>query len=805
MCGLLRSPYRAREGLVSRKQKRRNKKKKRHAKPHSAASSGVLFDQLLRDMREMIQQRRVRRAFALAGRVVAHPDFSPSHIEAVVGVYEKRFYEMLTAGHAKKAAQMITAAVAQHPAWRPAFTTATLAHAEIAGGAPALLLSYPNDVSAATTIDSLLRDTIRDLRPLARHPELPDEHPLKVAAAAVIDAWGEIEQDGHRGTAYEHMTATLNRRSPLIAWRLFVQALAAFYEGDDDTAHQCLQRCAACGNVRPMAALLSSLIAGTPPQSDTGRRILRATAGPSLAANLCVIDQYLDRQDFSAAGTTLRRLLRDPALLNRPSLRTDIGALFITRSLEGDNEPSSSILRPLDTGTLLEDAFLRSDLMEDEDEIEEWRNYLKRHRRLAPIDRALICNRMAHLAAQSDPVHDFDKMFSGLFDDFMDDGSMPDDPVNYLRDSVAHCPLPVTFRLWHDYISARSNRQAAEKVLEEWHGHFPEDETPLLLLVDSCRARNVYQKAMSFFRKVDALGKGRPEVEAIRHYLIVDNACRHFAKGRIPKACDLLDTIPDSAEPFVLAIRATLHWIAAWGDPAREGHAEQEMIDLHQPLSILCLRHLLPERKIRFPTTTLPCRLQAQTKDADLVVRNLHYLVTVSDPIWHPAIVASAQPQLPDAIRQTTVESRVLRDCLTGLVDFRGAIREVCLAPLWALTSVGIARHDTHISTFLCYRAFLIRTADRATPSYVEAADSLYGRRILKCLAAAHLTASEHGSIEDVRLVDLIAEKIGDLSCAKRATSLTPLTINKIVKQEAKTHHPTDLPYAPRQRKSRSK
>ncbi len=781
--------------------KKRKHKKKRLSKHRATSSSDVSFDRLLQDLQDFAGQGRVRRAFAIAGRLVGHPEFAPSHVEAVVRVHEQRFHEMLKSGHAKKAAEMIERAVAQHPDWRPAFDSNTLAHAAIIGGDPAILLSYPNDAATAATIDSLLCHNIRDLRPLARHPGLSDEHPLKAAAATVIDAWEEIEHDGRRGSAYERMTRTVNRRSPFIGWRLFVRALSAFYEGNDDIARECLQRCMSCGNVQSMAKLLISLIDGTPPASDIGRRVLRATAADDFVPDLNIIDQYIDKNDFPEAGNAMRGLVRDPGLRRRPSLRIDIAALFLSRCLDKADTPPIIASEALGSATLMEDAFLRLDMMDGNDDMRDWKDYLKRHRSLPPIDRAVICNRMASLAVNQDPMTDVQSMLGGRFDDFMSDAFIPDDPEDYLEESIAHYPLAKTFRLWHGYVRERDNPKATEKILTEWHRHFPEDETPLLLLVDSCRARNVYQKAMSFFSKVDALGKGRPEVEAIRHYLTIDNACRDFSKGRTPKACDLLDTIPDDADTFVLTIRATLRWIAERDTNlheanVEEANAEQELVDLGQPLALLCLPYLLAERNIPFRFETLPGRLQAQTEDADLMLQNLQYLVTVRDPIWNPSVVASGQLQLTDAIRNTNVDSRVLRDCLTGLVDFRGKITDVYLAPLWLLTAVGAARNDEYISTFLCYRAFLIRTSDRRTPPAVDAKGSVYGKRILDCLSAAYRTASKHGSIEDVRLVEIIAEQIGDFCCEHRAASLKPRAIAKIVKREAKTLCAADLSHA---------
>ena len=746
------------------------------------------------EMQHMVGNGRIRKAYGLARLLLRQPDLSSEHAEAVVRVYEQRLTDMFDRGHGREAAEVLRGLIEQRPGWEDLLCETTIIRAALDSRIPGPLLDYPASTRMAQAIDAFVRSDLRDIRKLAVHPGLPDEHPLKAPALAVVRAWEEVEKSGGRGASYEGMLRMVGRRSPLLGWRLFVQALASFYEGNDEVTRQFLQRVACCDGVRPMAEILTTLAEGGTPASSAGREIQRRAHGVNLRDELRHIDELIDERRWREAAATMETLMGRAEMRTRPGLRSDAGGLFLARCFEVDEErdPPPTVMDWIRSPQDGLDHLMRAMFLEGEDEVQEWRDYLLRgHSRLSSIEKALICNRMAELAQMGHALGPFsDAMFGDADDEDREEIDVA--PEEYWRRSVSLHPMAGTYRRWLEYV--KFDARSAEKILEEWHRDFPDDITPLVGLVDSCRARNVYQKAMSFFRRLDELAGGQPAVEAVRYFLLADNAVRHIAKGRDLKARGLLDAIPDTASPFLIALRDTLRLAAAGHDPSEADQVKSRLAALRQPLSVRCIRHLLLSRGVSLPDGAALDEVGRQMEDADLVVGNLRMLAEVADPLWNPVPIASQQPELTAAVLRAEVDSSVLRDCLLGLLDLNKLDGNIAVAPLWALTARGIVRDDRYLSTFLAYRAFLLRCADPVARPFIPVEECAYYRRLAGCLTVGLKTAADRGSLEDVQLVELVADKIGVFDFRGQAESLSRTEVERVIAKEGKSTSPRDLP-----------
>jgi hypothetical protein len=87
-------------------------------------------------------------------------------------------------------------------------------------------------------IEQAVQNTVADLAALAACPALPQDHDLRVAAAALDRAFAAAASGAV--TDEEIALPEVSRRSPLGPWKLLVRAIAHFYRGEDDSCREYL-------------------------------------------------------------------------------------------------------------------------------------------------------------------------------------------------------------------------------------------------------------------------------------------------------------------------------------------------------------------------------------------------------------------------------------------------------------------------------------------------------------------------------------------------------------------------------------
>ena len=752
-------------------------KKGRRRKKVRPVQAPQSFAGLWTDIERATRAGRGRRAVTLAKRLQEREEFGPKHAAAVVAAHMQWLSELLTLGQIRRAETNFSSLVTVHPEWLPLFSHDFLLEMDLAGATDTILSRYGQEPQATVAIDLFLRARLRDIRPLADHHRLPAEHPLREQATLVLTAWEEIEDSAESGSRFRRMLQRVGRHSPLVHWRLFVQALEAAYRNNDDAARSALQRIPSDSAVAPMADILRDLIAGREPGCAAGRRIVLAMAGNDLHAQLATIDHLLECREWGTAQRSITELLEKKSRWTRyPGLRIEIGTQFAHRQIEADRPEDLRALSRLPGHTeMLMRGWARFGASDESD----WIGFLRDNgRRLSAIERALLCDHIAGLAFQDagGPFPPDIPWFDGESDEI-------EYAESWWSKSVAACPLRETYAKWHKAMQSRDAR-CAEKVLEAWHRDFPTDETPLLGLIEACRSRGVFQKAMGHLKVLDQLARAQPAVETVRHYLIADNAVRHLRQRRLTKVRELAESIPAGAQSYLAVIREMLLAAADWDAADRREAYIERLRRLCQPMSIVLVHHHITERKAiaNFP---IPALVFPQAQESDLLVANFHMLTQVRDPLWGLGDLLIMRDEIAPALKTTGVSSEMLRDCLDHLAEIDRDLQNVSVCKLaWPLTANCIRRRDALLPVFLAYRAaILISSAWRRRGP--ESARRPLTARAKLCLRAAWKVASTSRRLSDVHFIETMSARIFPDDPFDWVAKLSEKRIEAILKTEA--------------------
>ncbi len=731
--------------------KNKNKNKKKHD-PTNAYD----INKLCTDVEKALSERRDRRALALAKMLRKHTQYTPAMAPLVCSAYEMRLQVMLDNDQKQEAMQMVHTLSANHPEWRTTLIPNLWLRLDIEGGRTEYIGTYGQDPEQTALIDTYIKNNLRDPRLLAAHPHMADDHPLKQAATALIEAWTELESLERTGPAYQAMLRIVGRRSPLLGWRLWLQALDAFYQHRDDVVVKCLERMQAFAALDGMRIAMHKILNGDDAVRPCIKKLKQQLAGNSLHAELHHIDRVIEANgSLPKLVKTLIVVSRHPYFQRKKGLWLEILSQTLN-AYEFDlyvlEDESQSVVEQI---ALLPDFTLACFLYFARYKIETpdyWEGILKECKDwLSKLDQALIYAEMAHMAVQY-------KNATQDLPFWMMDVDVPSfNPTSYWQASIERYPLSDTFKAWYNYLD---NLKESEKVLRKWHARFPDDVEPLIHLVDSCRQRGVSHKALTLFADLEKLAAGMPRVEAMRHYLLIDNAWSQLKKKRYNKLAQWLDKIPEKAEEHVRVLKAIFTWYAA--AMSHKPQTDALLDDLHQfkrPLSALLivqqLLHLQADMHQRFLN-----RFEDALNDGRLVLENLATLLHVHDPIWGWGF---RKEQLIDkkCVIQAAHDADLTQVDLDEIFSFylgdfhRDDEIPACEEVLWLLTARAIALRDNALPQYLVHRAVLLLI--QANNSVMQ---DFIMERTANCLACASRLAEQSGRHEQLNFVKQVARHI---------------------------------------------
>lgn len=779
---------------------------KRNTSAEAAAGASDSLAQLLAELQTSVEQTRGHKALGLAKLLRKHPEYAPNHVPLVARAYEVRLAEMHASAQHKAAQELLQILGVQQPEVAALISDRPALLVELSGGPGRLLARYGQDEGLTEEIDTWIRRDCRDPCLLAHHPHLAETHPLKIAATAILNAWEEVEHGAIAG-AYARLPDAVGRRSPFIAWRLFIQALQAAYTGRDTEAHACLDRIEADCAVRPLADILRRILACEPPHT-TGERLLHAKiVAPSLHGSLSQIDRHLAAGQLTESRTLFDELVRQPIWAGQEQLFGEIVArylLVITPLLDrmcaahGSRKTAHEIYQSFGRIPRFQPSMAKFLYWDNADCAEDWEIVIQAVRP-PPLAMAMIYDRLAtiRLAREADDLSDdaYDDEFEIRGADLDADAGACRQAENLWQQSVQFHPLRETFFHWHAAVQRSEGDE--EAALNAWILAFPEDVTPLLALTALYRANRTPQKALSMFKRLESVARGQPEVEALRPLLRLDSAAGRLARGMYAAAEKDLDEITPNAPEFIRVACATLRWICALrsGGDATASRAAWEAVGhpiwAFQTESVLASQWRmnvsaeLAEADARVAT-------QARAEPAQLVA-DFARLAALPDAVWSLNRRFPCGAVIAAACRDRTADSASLWNLMRGLFHPSHLSKSGACAIFWALTGNGLARRDERTPEYLAYRALLydpLLMPPDERPDFDAASD-----RAEECLAVAQRQAHASRRMEAVQAVESLSHHCHvPVNPKRREARLTDKTCTNLLDEEAAIGAWADVP-----------
>jgi len=753
---------------------------------------------LLDELQAAVAQQRGHKALGLAKLLRKHPAYGPQHTALVARAYEVRMAEMLASGQHKSAQELLQVLTVQQPAVVALISSRPALLVELGGGAGQFLAGYGLDAALTEAIDTCIRRDCRDPRLLAQHPHLTEAHPLKVAAATILKAWDEIES-GASAEAYARLPEVVGRRSPFIAWRLFIHALQAAYAGHDADVPAFLDRIAADSAVRPLADILRRILAGEPPQTPRERIVHAKLVAPSLHGTLVQIDQHLAAGELTESRRIFDELARQPIWAERKHLFGEMAARYLLAATptinrickeRGSFNKADELFLSFRQNQQFTASFVKFMYWDDHDCAEDWELVIQ-HSKPPPLAMALIYDRLATICLTREEDDSDDDAFDDKFDDAFEIHD-PDADVDagrrveklWQKSAQIH-PLRETFVHWH--AAMQRCKGDDEAALQAWIKAFPEDVTPLLELTALFRSNRTPQKALSMFKRLESVARGRPEVEALRPLLRLDSAAGRLTRRMYAAAEKDLDEIAPNAPEFIRVVCATLRWICAsrsGGDAAARRAAWEvagHPIWAYQAVSVLASQW---RAEVSAELTEVDAWLTAQARSAPAqLVLDFAKLAAQPDAVWSLKRRFPCGAVIVAACRDRSADADSVWSLLQGLFNPHVLSQPGARALFWALTGNGLARRDARTPEYLAYRALLydpLFMPPDDNPNFDALVD-----RVDECLAVAHHVAHASGRMEAVQAVESLSRHCrAPVNRKRQKARLTDKTRDRLLEQE---------------------
>jgi len=761
------------------------------------------LEKIVTELEQAIVQRRGHKALGLAKLLRKHPAYSSEHHPLVARAYETRLAEMLAAGQTREAEELTRMLAETQPQIISGLSPETALRTEISGARGVVLLArYGTDAGLTAATDRLIIRECRNPRILAENPHLPENHPLKAEASSIMLAWRELEEN-KTGGGFKSMLASVGRRSPLVGWRLFVQALAAFYGRRDNEARACLEKIPDDSCVRRLAAALQRMLSGAAPEGGHERALHARIFGGSIRHYLAEIDALVEKRRFSDARRRMGELSVRPIWQGKTGLLKEITArLFVRIGALPDKDQWDDFDLPIPRvkmNALEFESNVRAKFLRNMDVPRDWERLMQISQPpLGNLEKALVYNHMARIEIEigKGPSMDNENI------EHMPDFDLPDEREvyeltrEYWRKSAEQLPLRDVYGEWARQARIYSTGEA-ETVLRRWRSDFPDDERPLLELISISREKQDTGKTIEYFDALDRVARGRPDVEALRYFIRLDSAARHLAEGNAELASGELEAMPRPAPPFEEALRSTMAAISVPDSDASTADRLERVRAMRRPATALftlsVLQRLCPRFDINAPLRAVLSAIEEQTRDSDLMAANYLDLLRVKDAVWGTREYVFCNDPMLKAFKRTALPSAQLRNIIDGLA---GCDR-LFYAPLvrrmgWALTGNGIARNDPETYAFLAYRALLYAAA----PAGENKIDLAYAyQRMLASLAAAYKLARKTGRTDAPHFVEVIADLTPVYDCYQQeAVRLSDKRTARIVAEESPIYAYEDLP-----------
>ncbi|MCK4983312.1 MAG: hypothetical protein KAS17_10340 [Victivallaceae bacterium] len=767
---------------MARKKRKRNKLNNKKNKIQITS-----IDALVNDLDNAIKAKRVRRAFSTAKQLVGHKDYSPQYVDFVSVAVEQKIVQMHQEGNKEQIASVYNSMLRKAPEiaekMKPEIKILVLWNDPQQN----VFDKYQIDEEITAQLDKYIATTLFDLSELTEYPVLAVDHSLKKTAETLLVAWDGVEKGLVDNPALTQMNKSISRRSPFLAWRLFINGLNACYENSTDNAMENLKRISADSPLYPIAQSLIHLIAEKKPQNELQTMIFKKLVQSDRKSKAEKLDALLKRD---ASHTQINQVLKEfftPDFYEEtPGLYTNLLAIFFSK-VDDCSSPSKCIKFLIRNKTHnWTHAMHMADYMDKSGNCSELLMLVK-EQSFPDIQKALIYDWCATL--KSTKLNDDKKDDFFFFSRFKrkiskEQGkSIYDNELKPLWESSASLyPLPSVFEKWYSIAEYLCPSAQADKILEQWNSHFPDDESVLYKLITSCRKRKVFSKANAYLKRLEELVPGQNEVERLKEILPIETALNYYKKKKDKQAEKMIENFHTSPHPFIQTIQVILKNYVEFRSKKKK--AKYTLDVLKQPTLAFYLMKTMQQYNVFLPgTAMLP--LMKQLNDSRLYFSSLYTLLTIDDKIWGD--IDLSRIHVPDNLKHIEkVSSESL--CNIGQYFLNESTKYVIGSDyqkiLWAVSREGIKRRDKFLAKFLILRASVLEwTASHN--SFVRGSDYLLDK-VLSVLAIADKLGREQNDSKIIRYIDefLFSKRFSRETLNEVIEKLKQKKIDKIIKRE---------------------
>jgi hypothetical protein len=475
---------------------------------------------------------------------------------------------------------------------------------------------------AQTAILNKIKEQVVDLNVLTASAALPSDHPMKVQAAAVLEAFKSVTS----GPVSEEAIALpeVPRRSPLAPWKIVIKALFCFYRREDDLCEKHLQSVEAHSAPARLVPVIRAMLLGKPganlPESAQAL-VGQVTGNPGeIRKSLQNLETALKEDRPQPILSAIRNAVfvcerYAPELLDR--LRQHISIRSWILGLD-----DKAVKKALG-GPSLKNAYfwrLHARAAESKGEVfvacAMWDEFIKHavHEGIfanKTQEESVVYLHMANLLSDRAEV-DFEWKRANFENKFnRSDGfssyyrEQPKSVTEAVRGTHAACrsldflyphrlyqmacdiaPTPEGFEDWLEWIKRGPfSQKAIDQVAVTWHASIPGDVRPLIHLARSAEERSAFKMCLGYLEQAEQIDALNQDVRKMRRKVLVGTVLRHLKQRKphlVRKDLDEMKRLPLFQEgdrpAFLTALELVCRWIQT---------DESELVELSSELKTL--------------------------------------------------------------------------------------------------------------------------------------------------------------------------------------------------------------------------
>ena len=466
-------------------------------------------------------------------------------------------------------------------------------------------------------IESRIRDTAGDPARIARCDALPAEHPLRVAAGAVVAA---LEAVTSGPVAAESLALPeISRQSPLAPWKMLIRAIQAFYGTEDALCEKYLAAVEPASAAARLVPAVRAMMGRKQTLTPTAEALVKQAGGASmgLRAALAGLDQAFDRRNNGLAFQEMSKavgICREarPDLLERLKQHISVKAMLAGAKVD-------RVIAALG-GPSLKNAYFWRLLARAHEETpnnlsiplacsvwEEFRRHAV-HEGWFPAQGPEIATLYLHMAdlwkrIPDDETEALAYRFAGTFPGHKDyyAGQPPEiralmpapnrrDEFYYLSPDLlferacAADTCAENFQRWLNWATQHETGRE-DDIAGQWAAALPKDIPPVLHLMQSAEKTNALKRAFKLMEQAESLDGLNPDVRKARLRLLISLATRHLQQKKIRLAepeLRQMEALPQAQQGDRPALLGALRWVywTLGGDATQADAARASVVGL---------------------------------------------------------------------------------------------------------------------------------------------------------------------------------------------------------------------------------